>query len=82
MIFPDTTPIRLRAAAFGDADAPLSGDQIRWSLDGRTIGTGVEVEVLDLKPGKHVASVTASDGRLTSRREVAFIVRASDRKYD
>jgi hypothetical protein len=46
--FPDSTPIRLRAAAFGDGDAPLSGDQIRWSLDGGGVGTGQEVEVREL----------------------------------
>jgi hypothetical protein len=81
MTFPDSTPIRLRAAAFGDGDAPLAGDQIRWSLDGRVIGTGVEVEVLDLKPGKHIAIVTATEGKLTSRQEIAFIVRDSTRQY-
>ncbi len=81
MSFPNSTPIRLHAAAFGDGDAPLAGVQIRWELDGIAIGTGQEVEVRDLKPGKHVAKVTASEGRLTSSQRVEFIVRSSTRTY-
>jgi hypothetical protein len=80
MTFPNSTPIRLRAAAFGDGDSPLAGDQIRWELDGIAVGTDQEVEVRDLKPGKHVAKVTASEGRLTSSQKVEFIVRRSTRK--
>lgn len=78
---PDSTPIRLRAAAFGDGDAPLAGDQIQWSLDGSKAGTGQEVEVRDLTPGKHVAKVTATERTFTNSREVTFIVSRSTREF-
>jgi hypothetical protein len=71
---PAATPIRLRAAAFGDADAPLAGDQVHWTLDGGKVGSGLEVEVRDLKPGKHVARVTAIEGKFTASKEIAFSV--------
>jgi hypothetical protein len=71
---PNTTPVRLRAAAFGDGDMPLSGEQIRWTLDGSAVGTGLEVEVRDLKPGKHVAAVTAAENTLDTSRQVKFTV--------
>jgi hypothetical protein len=80
MTFPGSTPIRLHAVAFGDGDAPLPGDQIRWSLDENTLGTGREVEVRDLKPGKHVAKASASQGNLTSTKEIAFSVSKSTRE--
>ncbi|HMJ81554.1 MAG TPA: hypothetical protein VK504_00210 [Vicinamibacterales bacterium] len=75
--FPDSTPIRLRAEAFGDEDAPLSKDQIEWSLDGKIIGTGQEVEVRKLPPGTHIARVTATEGTLTNSREITFTVSKS-----
>jgi hypothetical protein len=75
--FPDSTPIRLRAEAFGDGDARLSNDQIQWSLDGKIVGTGQEVEVRNLTPANHIARVTATEGTLTSSREIAFIVSKS-----
>jgi hypothetical protein len=71
---PSTTPVRLRAAAFGDGDMPLSGEQIHWSLDGAAVGTGLEVEVRNLKPGKHVATVTATENELNTSRDVEFTV--------
>jgi hypothetical protein len=52
--FPDTTPLRLRAAAFGDETKPLPKEALEWSIDGKPLGTGAEVEIRDLKPGKHV----------------------------
>ena len=75
---PDATPIRLRAAVFGDGGAPLAGDQLHWTLDGRNVGAGVEVEVRDINPGKHVAKVTAADGKFSSSREITFGVSAHD----
>jgi hypothetical protein len=77
---PDSTPIRLRAAAFGDGEALLSGDQVRWTLDQREVGTGLEVEVRELRPGKHVAKVVAIEGKFTASREIAFSVSKSSRE--
>jgi hypothetical protein len=73
-VLPNTTPVRLRAAAFGDGDMPLSGEQIHWSLDGAEVGTGLEVEVRDLKPGKHVARAIAAENKFNSSRQVEFTI--------
>jgi hypothetical protein len=73
--FPHTTPIRLQAAAFGNDLQPLPESQLEWSVDGRDAGSGVDVEVLDLKPGRHTAKVVARDGKLASTREVSFTIR-------
>jgi len=72
--FPETTPIRLLASAFGDGDTPLTGDAIQWLVDGQASGKGVEAEFRDLKPGKHVAKVVVRDGTLSSERELTFVV--------
>ena len=74
ILLPSTTPIRLRAAGFGDGDMPLSGEQIRWTLDSAAVGTGLEVEVRNLKPGKHVGTVTATENKLETSRQVEFTV--------
>jgi hypothetical protein len=73
-VLPNTTPVRLRAAAFGDGDTPLSGEQVHWSLDGVGVGTGLEVEVRDVKPGKHVATAIAAEGKLSTSRGIQFTV--------
>jgi len=72
--FPETTPIRLFAAAFGDGDAPLAGDAVQWSVDGHAAGVGVETELTGLKPGKHVATVVARDGKLSSEKQLTFTI--------
>jgi hypothetical protein len=77
--FPASTPIRLRAAAFGDGLAPLPGKQLAWSLDGAPAGRGAEIEVRNLNPGAHTARVTARDGALSSSREIGFTVLAPSR---
>ena len=74
---PDSTPIRLRAAAFGDAGSALAGDQVRWTLDESDLGTGLEVEVRNLKKGRHVAKATATEGKFTASKEIAFSVSKS-----
>ena len=74
IVLPSTTPIRLRAAAFGDGDTPLSGERIRWILDGELVGTGLEKEVRNLRPGEHVATVIATENKLDSSRQVEFTV--------
>lgn len=73
--FPHTTPIRLQAAAFGNDLMPLPEKQLEWSVDGRAAGSGMDVEVLNLKPGRHTAKVVARDGSVTSTREVKFSIR-------
>jgi hypothetical protein len=77
--FPDSTPVHLRAEAFGDADTPLTGSALRWTLDGKAAGTGVDVELRNLKPGKHVATVVAHEGKLASQQEVEFFIRKDPR---
>jgi hypothetical protein len=76
--FPHTTPIRLQAAAFGNDLMPLPEKQLEWSIDGRGVGSGVDLEVLDLKPGSHTAKVVARDGSVTTTREVKFAIRTQD----
>jgi hypothetical protein len=78
--FPETTPIRLLATAFGDGDAPLVGDAIQWSVDGQAVGTGLETEVRGLKPGEHVATVVAREGELSNRKQLTFTVRSSGKR--
>jgi hypothetical protein len=76
--YPRSTPLRLQAAAFGEGQLPLPDEAIRWSLDGRELEAGAEVEIRDLEPGKHVARVVALEGKLESFRELGFEVRAQD----
>jgi hypothetical protein len=76
--FPETTPIRLLAAAFGDGDAPLPGDAVQWSVDSRAMGAGVEMEVTGLRPGKHIAVVVARDGELSSEKQLMFTVNSAN----
>jgi len=72
--FPITTPIRLQAAAFGDGSEPLTTKQIEWLVDNASVGFGAEVEVQSLKPGSHVATIIAREGKLTSTRDVTFAI--------
>ncbi|WP_112238939.1 M66 family metalloprotease [Kribbella monticola] len=55
--------IRLWALASDASGRPLSGEQLRWELDGQPAGTGTEVfaELLDFE-GDHRVVLTADDG--------------------
>jgi hypothetical protein len=72
--FPETTPIRLFASAFGDGNIPLTGDAVQWSVDGQAAGKGVETELRGLKPGKHDATVAARDDGFSSKKQITFTV--------
>lgn len=73
-VYPETTPILLQAAGFGDQAMPLPPDQMEWSVDGERVGNGAELEIGKLKVGRHVAKVTAHDGKLATTREVGFAI--------
>lgn len=72
--FVRTMPIRLQVAAFGDNMRPLPSNQIEWSLDGAALGTGTEVEIRNLKLGRHVAIVKAREGNLVGTAQIVFTV--------
>ena len=72
--FPHTTPIQLQAAAFGNDRMAVSGDQLEWSVDGKVVGSGASVEVHGLETGAHTARIVARDGKLSSEREVKFMI--------
>jgi hypothetical protein len=76
--FPQSTPLRFQAAAFGDGLMPLSPKNIRWSLDGKELGAGAEIEVRNLEAGRHFVQAVAREGKLESAREVMFEVRPND----
>jgi hypothetical protein len=73
--YPQSTPIRVHASAFGDGQMPLASEDIHWTLDGKELGTGAEIELRDLEPGEHLVQVVAREGKLESTREVMFQVR-------
>lgn len=72
--YPQSTPIRMQAAAFGDGQLPLDGKNIRWVVDGREAGYGMELELLDREPGRHFVQVYAREGKLESALELSFFV--------
>jgi hypothetical protein len=72
--FVRTMPVRLEAAAFGEAALPISGDRIEWHVDGSAAGKGSQVEVHDLKPGSHVAKATVQNAGLVTTAQVVFTV--------
>lgn len=52
----------LRGTAFDDANRPLRGRSLAWSVDGRQVGSGGQVMVSDLDYGTHQVSLQATDG--------------------
>lgn len=75
--YPQSTPLRFQAVAFGDGQMPLPAKDIRWAIDGKGLESGADVEVRNLEPGRHLAQVFAREGKLESVREVTFEVRPS-----
>lgn len=66
---PHTTPVRLQAVAFGNDLTPLANKQLERSVDGKGVGSGVDVGVRDLETGSHVAKVVAhASGSLSHGR--------------
>lgn len=50
--------------AYDDQGVPLAGDRLVWKLDGETeVGRGEQISLRDLKFGRHVLSLTATDDR-------------------
>jgi hypothetical protein len=68
--------IRLWAVGSDASGRPLSGEQLRWELDGQPVGSGTEVfaELMDFE-GDHRVVLSADDG--TSRTEVSTNFTAS-----
>jgi hypothetical protein len=58
---PETAMLPLQGSAFDDADRPLTGRHLRWYLGKRLIGTGARVTARDLRPGKTVIRLVATD---------------------
>jgi hypothetical protein len=53
--------IILQGAAIDAEDGSLSGDALRWAVDGTEVGTGQERAVAGLAPGQHSIALTARD---------------------
>ncbi len=54
--------VLLRGGATDPEDGGLSGGALSWSLNGQTIGTGVQQQIAGLAPGSYTLTLTASDG--------------------
>ena len=53
--------ITLQGAAIDADDGNLSGQALRWSLNGAAIGSGQRLAIGDLAPGQHSIGLTARD---------------------
>lgn len=53
--------LTLQGAAIDAEDGSLSGDALRWTLDGNDLGTGQERAIGGLAPGQHTVTLTARD---------------------
>lgn len=78
--FEQGTTVVLHAAASDLEDGMVAGDGFSWrsSLDGN-LGTGEELHVRSLQPGRHVITVLATDsGGATAEGSVEIVIIASD----
>jgi hypothetical protein len=57
---PASAPLSLAGSATDDALAPV-GD-LRWTVDGHTVGTGARATAGPLSPGRHTVRLVATDG--------------------
>lgn len=53
--------LTLQGTAIDAEEGSLSGDALRWTLDGKDVGAGQERAVGGLAPGQHTVTLTARD---------------------
>ena len=58
---PNDAPLALSGEATDDRDRTLTGRHLRWSLDGRVIGTGEQIAPMGLPAGRHRIVLEARD---------------------
>jgi hypothetical protein len=58
---PAGQPVLLQGAASDAEDGGLSGAALRWTVDGRDVGTGQTRLIAGLAPGQHTVTLTARD---------------------
>lgn len=72
--------VRLWGVATAGDGRTLSGDTLRWELDGEPVGDGTEVWAeLPEWEGEHRATLRANDGDLPAEASVVFLATASGR---
>lgn len=60
-VFPAADGILLQGSALDPEDGGLSGNALRWQVDGSNQGTGATRLVAGLAPGAHTAALVATD---------------------
>ncbi|RME82929.1 MAG: hypothetical protein D6775_09450 [Caldilineae bacterium] len=66
----------LVGSAFDAEDGAVAGDGFQWWIDGQPVGTGPQVEVEGLTPGRHTARLTVVDNDgMAATVEHSFYVR-------
>lgn len=59
--FPAGQLLTLQGIAIDAEEGSLSGDALRWKIDGKDVGAGQERAVGGLAPGQHTVTLTARD---------------------
>ncbi|NOX60841.1 MAG: hypothetical protein GXP42_02670 [Chloroflexi bacterium] len=74
--------VTLSGAAMDAEDGPLSGEALRWRLDGAFIGAGEALQTAGLAPGEHKAELRANDSNnQTGSADVTFTVQTLSIPY-
>lgn len=60
-VFAADEPVILHGSALDPETGGVSADALQWSIDGKAVGAGPDVEVNGLAPGVHSAGLTATD---------------------
>jgi hypothetical protein len=73
--------VRLWGIATASDGRTLSGDALRWEIDGEPVGAGPEVWAeLPEWEGEHRATLRATDGELSAEASVVFLATATGRR--
>ncbi len=79
--YPTGTQIILMGGAFDAEDGALGDSALKWFLDGTSLGTGKELSVRDLEPGRYTITLEATDSDNDKAQDHVTILVSSHRVY-
>ena len=80
-IFYTGVQVILTGSAFDTEDGMLEGAALQWSVDGAPQGTGSELALSDLEPGKHLITLEATDSGNNTATDNVDILVGDERVY-